>query len=65
MVIGSVLTYAFQHKLVSRQISAAEKTQKELMDLLTEARNMMNTRMGKLTSVLDRLSSRLSNEDRE
>ena len=53
--VGSAIAYWGQSRLVNRQIAAAEKTQQELLGLLGEARNMLNTRFAELAGALHRV----------
>ena len=70
VIVGSIISYLGQARLVSRQITAAEKVQremlsaaeqsnKELVALLLEARNMLNTRFGQISSSLGNLERKI------
>lgn len=70
VIVGALISYWGQSRLVNRQIKAAEKTQREisamaersnqeLIGLLQEVRNMLNTRFGQMSSSLANLESKI------
>ena len=68
VIIGAIVSYVGQSRLVSRQIRAAEKREmiaatersnKELVALLQEARNMLNTRFGQISGSLANLEKKI------
>lgn len=56
VIVGAVITYVLQHRLLDKQLAAAKKSQDAFMAVLTEFRNMLNTRLGALTSELGNAS---------
>jgi hypothetical protein len=48
--ITSFITYLLQHRLLDKQLAAAKESQKAFTDFLTEFRNMLNDRLGMMTS---------------
>jgi hypothetical protein len=70
VVIGTIVSYVGQSRLVTRQIRAAEKAQremvaatersnKEFVALLQEARNMLNTRFAQISGSLATLEKKI------
>jgi hypothetical protein len=52
VIVGAVITYVLQHRLLDKQLAAAKESQDAFMAVLTEFRSMMNTRLGAITSEL-------------
>ncbi|PYL17912.1 MAG: hypothetical protein DMF41_13225 [Verrucomicrobia bacterium] len=50
VLIGAWITYKLQHRLLDKQLAAAKASQDAFMAVLTEFRNMLNTRFGMLIS---------------
>jgi hypothetical protein len=57
VVVGAVITYLLQHRLLDKQLAAAKESQDAFMAVLREFRNMLNTRLGALTSEIGNASS--------
>ena len=51
-VLGAIVAYALQHRLVKMQIDAAEKTQAEFMVLIKDARQYFAERSKQISSSL-------------
>jgi hypothetical protein len=58
-VVGAVVTYLLQHRLVAKQIEAAEKTQREFLDLLERARSYFLERSKQYSSSLSNIATEL------
>jgi len=56
VIVGAVITYLLQHRLLDKQLTAAKESQQAFMAVLTEFRNMLNTRLGALTSEIGNAS---------
>ena len=56
VIVGAVLTYLLQYRLLEKQLTAAKESQQAFMAVLTEFRNMLNTRFGALTSEIGNAS---------
>ena len=56
VIVGAVITYLLQHRLLDKQLAAAKESQDAFMAVLREFRNMLNTRLGALTSEIGNAS---------
>ena len=59
VIVGAVITYLLQHRLLDKQLAAAKESQKAFIDLLTEFRNMLNTRLGFMTSEMEKQNAKI------
>jgi hypothetical protein len=56
VLVGAMMTYLLQHRLLDKQLAAAKESQDAFMAVLREFRNMLNTRLGALTSEIGNAS---------
>jgi hypothetical protein len=59
-ILGALITYWSQHRLVTRQIAAAERTQAEYLSLLKDARGYFGERSKQIASSLANIEHYLS-----
>jgi len=50
VLLGAWITYMLQHRLLDKQLAAAKESQDAFLAVITEFRNMLNTRFGMLIS---------------
>ena len=65
VVVGAVITYLLQHRLLDKQLAAAKESQEAFLALLREFRNMLNTRLGALTSEIGNASYAAEQRDKD
>jgi hypothetical protein len=56
VIVGALITYLLQHRLLDKQLDAMKESHTAFTAVITEFRNMLNTRLGAITSEIGNAS---------